>query len=167
MILLDQAWYPARNIAFLGFVMALVIGLYPRLAAASPRLALGASVLALVGYGWTLIWIVLSLGRPYPGEGEFGFIGFLAGMALWLVAAGYGAAVLRIGSYWRLGPILLVIGSLLTATGIDRLGLVHGDFAAIFGPLSQVGGVLHGCAWIVLGAELALRRPIGAPPARA
>lgn len=167
LVALDQGWYPARNIAFVGFVMALVIGLYPRLAAASPRLARGASVLALLGYGWYLIWIVLSLGRPYPGAGEFGFIGFLAGMALWLAAAGYGAAALRIGAFSRLGPILLVVGSLLTATGIDRLGLVHGDFGGIFGPLSQVGGVLHGCAWIVLGAELALRRPSGVPTARA
>jgi hypothetical protein len=62
-----------------------------------------------------------------------------------------------------------MIGSLFALSGIGGLGLIDGPYAAIVFPLSQVGIVLNGLAWIGLG--LSLFRPgrirAGVPSSRA
>lgn len=114
-------------------------------------------MLVILANAWYLGNVMLGVGDINLFGTAIGLVMPISGVGLWAAAAFYGAASLGIGAFSRWGPILLVIGSVLAATGIDRLGLVGGD--SIFGPLSQVGGVMHGLGWIVLGAELALRAP--------
>lgn len=154
LVTIDETWFPPRIMLFNAFVIALVMGLHRRQAAASPRLALGAAVLVVLADAWYIGMVMLGLGDANPFGAALGLAWFASAVALWGAAAAYGVASLVIGAFSRWGPILLVVGSVLTATGIDRLGLATGD--SIFGPLSQIGGVLHGLGWIWLGAELAL-----------
>lgn len=160
-ITFEGAWFAPHIILFNAFVIALAVGMHRRQAIASPRLALVATAAVVVANAWYLAMTALSMTGVYP-LGAFGYIYFLAGIALWVSAVAYGAASLVIGAFWRWGPALLVIGSALAVTGIERLGLVAGD--SIFGPLSQIGLVMHGAGWIVLGAELALRRSVVSAP---
>jgi hypothetical protein len=52
----------------------------------------------------------------------------------------------------------------LAFTGMDRLELVRGDLAWLFAPASQVGVVLNGLGWILLGVDVAFsRRSVPAP----
>ncbi len=165
-VTLGDGWLHPRNLVFTMFVMALVVGLHARQAAVSPVLARLASAIALAGYGVAFVWLVLSTGRPAPFAGDFGYWGFMSGMAMWVSAAIYGLISIRLGAVTRWGSALLVIGSVLALTGIDRLGLVVPGHESIFGPLSQIGIVMHGAGWVVLGAELALRgRALRAPSA--
>ncbi len=165
-VTIDETWFPPRIILFNAFVIAVAVGLYRRQAAASPRLAAVATAVVLVANAWYLGMVALGLSDANPFGGALGTVWLISGLFLWGAAAIYGAASLAIGAFSRWGPILLVIGSVLTATGIDRLGLASGD--SIFGVLSQVGGVMHGVGWIVLGVELALgvsRRGAATPSA--
>ncbi|HEX7172719.1 MAG TPA: hypothetical protein VF365_08960 [Candidatus Limnocylindria bacterium] len=58
----------------------------------------------------------------------------------------------------RIGGWAVAVGSLLTLTGIDRLGLVSEASPTIFNTLSQVGIVTMAIGWILLGLDLAMRR---------
>lgn len=156
-ITFEQAWFAPHIILFNAFVIALAVGLYRRQAATSPRLALAASALVVAANGWYLAMTVLGMADVNPFGTQFGYIAFLAGIALWGSTAAYGAASLVTGAFSRWGPICLVIGSVLAGLGMSRLGLATED--SIFVPLSQVGIVMHGVGWILLGAELALRAP--------
>lgn len=156
-VTIDDVWYPPRIMLFNAFVMALVLGLHRRQAARSPRLALAAGALVIIANGWYLGLVMLGVQDVNLFGTELGIVLFVSGVALWAAAAAYGAASLAIGAFSRWGPILLVIGSALAVTGIDRFGLTHGDLRAVFDPLSQIGAVLHGVGWIILGAELGLR----------
>lgn len=165
-VTIDDVWFPPRIILFNAFVIAVAVGLYRRQAAASPRLALAATAVVILANGWYLGNVMLGVADINLFGNAVGLVMSLSGIALWAAAALYGGASLVIGAFSRWGPILLVIGSVLAATGFDRLGLVDRD--SIFGPLSQVGGVMHGAGWILLGAELALRasrRGAPTPPA--
>ncbi len=164
-VTIEDVWYPPRIMLFNAFVIAVAVGLYRRQAAALPRLAAVASALVILANGWYLGVVMLGVRDLNLFGSQLGMVIFLSGVLLWVAAAAYGAASLAIGAFSRWGPILLVIGSALAVTGIDRFGLAHGDFRAIFDPLSQIGAVLHGVGWIVLGAELALRAPAKGEPA--
>jgi hypothetical protein len=63
----------------------------------------------------------------------------------------------------RVGALAVAAGSLLALTGIDRLGLVSESAPTIFNTLSQVGLVAMAAGWIVLGLDVALRRPTPQP----
>ena len=163
-VTIDDVWFPPRIILFNAFVIAVAVGLYRRQAAASPRLALAATAVVILANGWYLGNVMLGVADINLFGNAVGLVMSLSGLALWAAAALYGGASLVIGAFSRWGPILLLIGSPLAMTGIDRLGLVGGD--SIFGPLSQIGLVLHGVGWILLGAELALRAPARGTPTR-
>lgn len=154
LVTIDETWFPPRILVFNAFVIALVVGLHRRQAASSPRLALAAGALVILANAWYIGMVMLGVGDVNPFGGALGLVWLVSGLALWGAAAAYGAASLAIGAFSHWGPILLVIGSALTATGIDRLGLAGSD--SVFGPLSQIGGVMHGLGWIVMGSELAL-----------
>ncbi len=138
-----------RIVLFNVGAIAIVIAVHRRQASVAPVLALLAAVPALLANGWYIAWLVLS------PSGDFGLIGFFGGIALWLADAWFGLVTLRLGVVSRLGALALVIGSVLALTGIDRLGLT-----TIFGPLSQVGSVLNGLGWILLGLDVAIRRRV-------
>ena len=156
-ITFEDAWFAPHIILFDGFVIAVAFGMHRRQATSSRALATAATAGVVIANAWYLAMTALSMADVNPFGTQFGVIYFWASMALWLSAAGYGAASLVIGAFRRWGPALLVIGSLLAVLGIDRIGLVTGD--SIFVLLSQIGIVLHGLGWIILGAELAWRSP--------
>jgi hypothetical protein len=137
--------------------IAIVIAVHRRQASVASVLALLAAVPALIANAFYAAWLVLA------PPGEFGLIGFYAGVALWLTDAAFGLVTLRLGVVTRWGALALAIGSALAVTGIDRLGLTPSEHPTIFGPLSQTGGVLSGLGWILLGLDVATRRRAAAP----
>ncbi|MEP7081775.1 MAG: hypothetical protein ABI841_02235 [Chloroflexota bacterium] len=130
--------------------IAIVVVVHRRQAAAAPKLALMAAVPALLANAWYLAWIVFA--------GEFGLIGFFAGVAMWLTDAAFGLVTLRLGMVTRWGALALAIGSVLAIAGIDRLGLTSPQDPTIFGSLALVGAALNGIGWILLGLAVATRR---------
>ena len=138
------------------------------------RQALGARSLALVTSGAVVFsgvlyatLIVLSLWVQIPFSGSFGMLTFWSGAALWLSAAVYGAAMLKIGAAWqgmprwlgiatRLGAIAL-LGSAFAWAGDDRLGLTDSEqYGQIWSTIALTGVFLNGIGWVILGAVLAL-----------
>jgi hypothetical protein len=144
----------ARIYLFLVGAMAIVIGVHRRQASVAPLVGLLGAVPALLANAWYLMMMILATDRPHPFGGDFGFVFFAAAVAMSLTDAAFGLVTLRLGVVTRWGALALAIGSILTVTGIDRLGLT----STIFGPLSQVGIVLSGIGWILLGLDVATRR---------
>ena len=138
--------------------IAIVIAVHRRQATAAPRLSLIGAVPALMANAWYLAVIVLESVRPEALAGDLALPGFAAAVAMWLADAVFALVTLRIGVLARWGALALSIGSPLALLGIDRLGLVSAQDATIFGPLSQIGIVLNGLGWILLGIDLATRR---------
>jgi hypothetical protein len=143
-----------RIYLFLIGAMAIVIGVHRRQTSVAPTVALLGAFPAVLANAWYLAMMVLANGRPQPFAGDFGLVFFAAGVAMWLADAWFGVVTFRLGVVTRWGALALAIGSLLAGTGIDRLGLT----STIFGPLSQVGIVLGGIGWILLGLDVATRR---------
>ena len=148
-----------RLIAFNGGAMAIVAAVYRREAAVAPTLALAGAAPAFLANAWNLAMVVLTVGSPNRFGGEVGWAFFWAGVAMWLADAWFGFVTLRLGVVTRWGALALVIGSLVAMTGIDRLGLT----STIFAPLSQVGLLLVGIGWILLGLDVATRRRAAEP----
>ena len=146
---------------------AVAIALHGRQAAVAPmlaRVATGAVVAGGVSYaGWVTVSLVES-----PFSGILGQAFFYGGVALWLSAAGYGLALLRIDAAWRgvgararngmrMGAAALALGSPFAVLGIDRLGFVDDPaFGAQISAIAQVGAVVNGLGWILLGLGVAL-----------
>ena len=143
-----------RIYLFLIGAMAIVIGVHRRQASVATTVALLGAVPALLANAWYLAMMVLATDRPQPFAGDFGLVFFAAAVAMHLTDAAFGLVTLRLGVVTRWGALALAIGSVLAFTGIDRLGLT----STIFGPLSQVGIVLTGIGWILLGWDVATRR---------
>lgn len=148
----------ARIYLFVVGAMAIVIGVHRRQASKAPVVALLGAVLALLANAWYLAMMILAIGRPQPSAGDFGLVWFYAGVAMWLTDALFAVVTLRLGVMARWGALALAIGSILAVTGIDRLALTSADNPTIFGSLSQVGLVLSGIGWILLGLDVATRR---------
>jgi hypothetical protein len=66
----------------------------------------------------------------------------------------------------RWGAGALAIGSVLAFLGMDRLDLVQGDLAWLFTPAALLGVALNGAGWVLLGFDLAFRRPAPVPSRR-
>jgi hypothetical protein len=165
LITIDVAWYPARVVIFNALVIAVALGLHRRQAAASRRLAIAITSLVVVANAFNLVLAVFTWTDVNPIGAQFGYVSFLAGVVLWSAAAIYGAGSLAIGAFSRRGAVLLIIGSLVGLTGLDRFGLTHGQFGAWFDAAAQIGIGLVGVGWIRLGWELARsvsRRPASA-----
>ena len=143
-----------RIYLFLIGALAIVIGVHRRQASVAPMVALLGAVPALLANAWYLAMMVLATGRAQLFAGDFGLVFFAAAVAMHLTGAAFGLVTLRLGVVSRWGALALANGSVLAFTGIDRLGLT----STIFGPLSQVGVVLTGIGWILLGLDLATRR---------
>jgi hypothetical protein len=102
-----------------------------------------------------------------PFSGPFGAFTFWSSAALWLTAAVYGAAMLKIGAAWqgmprwlavatRLGAVAL-LGSSVAWLGDDRLGLVGSEpYGELWSAIALIGVFLNGAGWVILGAVLAL-----------
>jgi hypothetical protein len=139
-----------RLIVFGIGVIAIGIGVHRRQASQAPAASLAATVALGVVVAAFLVTVVF-FGPP-------NIAAFWSGVALWLGAAAFGAVTAWIGAVSRIGAGAVAIGSLLTLTGIDRLGLVSEASPTIFNTLSQVGIVTMAIGWILLGLDLAMRR---------
>ncbi|MEO8461774.1 MAG: hypothetical protein ABI555_01060, partial [Chloroflexota bacterium] len=62
----------------------------------------------------------------------------------------------RVVARWL--ALTLAIAATIGWGGLDRLGLVGGDLAWFFGPLTLAAVAVHGVAWILLGISVARRR---------
>jgi hypothetical protein len=152
-----------RLLVFNAGAIAIVIAVTSRQAATSPALALIAGVPAVAANALFLIMVVLSLSRTAPVAGDFGLALFWISVAMWLSDAWFAIVTVRLGVMAKWGPLALAIGSALAVMGIDRLGLTSGANPTIFGTLSQIGIVLNGVGWILLGLDVATRRRPTAP----
>ncbi len=151
---IPQAWNPDRLVLFLAGAIAIALAVHTWHARVSKRLALAGAVPLVIANAWSMTWILLSIGRERPFAGDFGLIGFYAGLAVWLADAWFGLVALRIGVLWRPATFVLAAGSLLAIAGIDRLELTTQANPTIFGPLSLLGIALNGAAWILLGFDI-------------
>ena len=170
---------PANTIRLSLFYLggaAIALALYPRLAGTRPRLAFVLTGAVVFTSAWNVLWIVLSVGVPSPFGGTFGTIGFVAVHVGWFSAAALGAAVLWARSVWagmrawqvlltRLAGLALLLGSVATNAGDDRLGLVTSEpYGAMWSGIALTGLFLNGAGWVVLGAVLVLgnrgQRPV-------
>jgi len=148
--------------------ISIAIALDRRHAGAWPRLAVGATVPVIAANTWYALLVIGVVAQPGdPGPGVYGPWFAVAATALWLADALLGIVIWRLGPASRPAGAALAVGSILAWGGLDRLGLVSGDLAAIFAPLSQLGILLNGIAWIALGVDVALRRPAGVAADRA
>ena len=147
---LPQELFPPRIVLMLLGSIALILAVHRRQAAIAPTLALVGAIPAVLANAWYLALFVL------PMIGSLAL--FWAGVALWLSIAAFGAVTIRIGAVSRFGAFAVTLGALLTLTGIDRLGLVSESAQTIFNTVSQVGIVLLGLGWILLGIDVATRR---------
>lgn len=69
-----------RLILFCAGAIAIGVALYGRHAEVS-RLALAGTIPLIVANGWYIAWILLAIGRERPFAGDFGLVGFWAGLA--------------------------------------------------------------------------------------
>jgi hypothetical protein len=58
----------------------------------------------------------------------------------------------------RPASFALAIGSLMTITEMDRLGLTSSDLPTIFTDIAMAGFVMVASAWVPLGAQIAVGR---------
>ncbi len=115
---------------------------------------------------WNVLWILLSAQVPSPFGGTFGLIGFVAVHLGWLSAAAFGGAVLLVPATWagmdrwqramtRLAGFALLIGSVATNLGDDRLGLVTSvPYGELWSTIALTGLFLNGAGWVLLGGIL-------------
>ncbi len=146
---LPSGLFRDRLIVFGIGVIAIGIGVHRRQASRASTASLAATAVLGVAVAFFLLTVVLEA----PAIAVF-----WSGMALWLGSAAFGAVAAMIGVVSRIGGWAVAVGSLLTLTGIDRLGLVSEASPTIFNTLSQVGIVTMAVGWILLGLDIAMRR---------
>jgi hypothetical protein len=162
---------PANTIRLTVFYLgsaAIALALHSRLAASRPRLAFAVTAAVVFASVWNVFWILLSSRVPSAFGGTFGMIGFASVHFGWLSAAAFGAAVLWTSTVWagmdrwqllvtRLAGLALLIGSIATNAGDDRLGLVNSEaYGAMWQAIALTGLFLNGAGWVMLGAVLLL-----------
>jgi hypothetical protein len=167
---LSTALNTVRIFLFLASGVGVALAAHEPQARVSRWLALAGVIPLVLANVVVAIWELLSLGRDRPFAGDFGLVGFWAGLSMWLAHAWYGIATMRIGVLSRWAAIALAGGSVLAITGMDRLELTSSANPTIFGPLSLLGIALNGIAWVLLGLEIVmpgfLRHRLGAAALR-
>ena len=145
---------------------AIALALHGRLAAATPRLAAFVTAGVLVGGVWNLVWIGLATAQENPYADAFGGIGIVGAMVAWIVQAVYGAVLLYLAgvtpgmtnhlrAVTRIASLALLLGGPLAFLGINDSELANwDDYGFIFTRLGQIGLILTGAGWIMLGALL-------------
>ena len=132
--------------------LAIVIAMLRRGAMSGPIPALvGAALIAVSA--WHAVMAMANIHRG---------VLFAPDLALWLTAL-FGAIMLRHPGITRWAAATLAIGCVVVVTGTDRLGLVSAMSPTLFDTLSQVGIVMVGVGWVVMGIDVAMRRTVGQP----
>jgi hypothetical protein len=147
-----------RLVLFCAGAIAVAVAAYGRHAAVSGPLTLAGTIPLVAANGWYIAWILLAVGRERPFAGDFGMVGFWAGLAFWLADAWFGLVSLRLGVLWRWAALALVAGSLMAIAGMDRLELTSAASPTVFAPIALAGVAMNGIAWVLLGLELAVPR---------
>jgi hypothetical protein len=158
LVVIPEALNPARLVLFHAGAIGVAVAVHPWHERVAPRLALAGAVPLVIANAWSIIWVLLSLGRERPFAGDFGLIGFYAGLAVWLADAWFGLCAFRIGVMWRPAAFILAAGSLLAITGMDRFELTTQSNPTFFEPLALLGIALNAVAWILLGTQVATGR---------
>lgn len=143
-----------RLVLFNAAAIAVAIAVLRLHSPVSRGLLLAGALPVIAANAWALAWVLLAIGRDRPFAGDFGLVGFYAGLSVWLADAWFGLVSARVGPVWRWSGRILAVGSLLAATGIDRLELTTSVHPTIFGPLSLLGIAMNGLGLILLGLEL-------------
>lgn len=144
--------------------IAVVLAVHRRQSSVSPRLALAAAIPALISNTVYLLIIVRLVAQPGElGRGDYGpMFAYTAG-AMWLSDLWFGLVAMWLGVVSRPSALALVVGSVFAFLGMGIFGLV--EQGTPFETLVLGGIALHGLAWMLLGAEVALRRRTPAAPA--
>ena len=146
----------ARLVLFCAGAIAIGLATFGRHAAVSRRLALAGTVPLVVANAAYIAWILLATGQERPFAGDFGLVGFWVALSFWLADAWFGVVALRLGVVWRWAALVLVAGSLLAITGMDRLGPHVGGQPDDLRAIAMTGVALNGLAWILLGVDVLL-----------
>ena len=154
---IEQGANTVRLLLFAAGLVATGAGLWTVHAPVDPRLAAAGSVPVIAVTGAFVAWLLAARGVERPFAGDFGLLGFWIGIAMWLAAAWLGIVALRIGRAPRLASWLLVAGSLLAITGIDRLELRARLGTAVIDAVSLAGFATLGVALVLLGWFLVRR----------
>ncbi len=139
-----------RLIVFAVGVSAIGIGVHLRQSSRAPMLSVALTAVLVAANVFFLITVIF-FEPPNPAA-------FWSGLVMWLSSAAFGVASAWMGAVSRIGASAVAVGSVLTLTGIDRLGLVSQVNPTIFNTLSQVGIAAMAVGWIILGLDVALRR---------
>lgn len=139
-----------RLIIFAIGVIAIAIGVHKRQASRALMASLAATL--MLG-GVVAFYLVTAVLLEPPAIAVV-----WSAVALWLGSAAFGVLTAMLGVVSRIGGWAVAIGSLLTLTGIDRLGLTSQASPTIFNTFSQIGIVTMALGWILLGLDLAMRR---------
>ena len=89
---IPPAWNTVRLFLFVSGAIAVAAAAYGSHAAASRGLALAGTVPLVLANGALIAWILLAVGRDRPFAGDFGLVGFWAGLGLWLATPGSGSS---------------------------------------------------------------------------
>jgi hypothetical protein len=146
--------------------IAVVVAVHGLQAARGRWLSLGAGTVCILANAWHMVMSIIFVTRPQPPDPdpEFRPLYALAANAMWVSNIAFGLVALRLGVVSRSGTIVLTIGSLLAAMGVD--GNLSHKLAETLAPLTVAGVAMVGIAWILLGIEVATRRRAGDPNAR-
>jgi hypothetical protein len=138
--------------------VAVVMGTHALQVPVAPALARLAVYPAAVSNAWYAAMVILAIGRDSPFIGDFGFVWYLAGQAMWLANAWFGLVTwhLRVVNRWGAAAL---IGSILVL--LAQEGWLHGPLGEQFQRLGLVGIALNGIGWILLGIDLVRRRRVG------
>ncbi len=148
-----------RLVLFCVGAIAVGAALFGPHTAVSRRLALLATIPLIVANVLYIAWILLALGQERPFAGDFGLIGFWSGLAFWLADAWFGIVAFRLRVVRPWASLILVVGSLLAITGMDRLELTSQANPTIFMNVGLTGVALTGVAWVLLGLDVAIALP--------
>jgi hypothetical protein len=136
--------------------IAMAVAVRVRAAQMPTRFAVGGALPAILANAAALGWTLFAIGRERPFAGDFGLVGFYAGLAAWLADALLGLIALRLLIANPPGALLLAVGSLLAILGMGRLELTSQANPTIFGPISLFGIAMNGVAWVLIGLDVAL-----------
>lgn len=139
--------------------IAIIVGLSAgATGTAASRASRAIGLAAALSNAWYAGMTMLPVIGWAPFAGDHHFVGFLAGVAMWITDAAFGLVIARRGGFLRVAGLALALGSVVALLGIDRFGLVNGEFSAFFEPLALAGIGINGIAWVTLGIDVATRR---------
>lgn len=156
---IPSGWNVPRLVLFNGGAIAVALAVHGRHADVSRRLALAGTIPVVAANTWAIAWTLLAIGRENPFTGDFGLAGFWGSLAMWLSDAWFGLVALRLGVVRRSAALILLAGSLMAITGMDRLELTSQANTTIFAPIALTGVALTGFAWVLMGIDVAMARP--------